>query len=150
MGDMKKSQGDDSPADGDDLRARADEDDLRARFPDPDADARLRVPRGEALPTAPRIEFERPALPEDRRPEGGFRLRPSGMDLRGMGAASTIGITLVASIAIGTGFGWLVDTYLLRSTGTPWGLIVGFLLGTASGFINLVRVANALNRNDGG
>ena len=67
--------------------------------------------------------------------------------LRGMGAASTIGISLVASIATGAGLGWLVDKYLLHSTQTPIGLICGFMLGVFSGFVNLVRVANQLNQD---
>ena len=71
----------------------------------------------------------------------------SGSDLRGVGAASAIGITLAVSIGLGTGLGWLADKYLLHSSGTPWGLIVGFLFGTTSGFINLVRVTNSLNKD---
>nr|CAA9260131.1 hypothetical protein AVDCRST_MAG63-2483 [uncultured Armatimonadetes bacterium] len=125
------------------------QDDLLARFPDPEADERLRVPRGDALPGVPDVRFERPRPRKpDAEGEGRLRLRPLGSELRGMGAASTVGITLVASIAIGAGLGWLVDNFLLRDPATPWGLIVGFLLGTASGFVNLVRVSNHLNRDD--
>lgn len=125
------------------------EDDLRTRFPDPDKDERLRTPRGDALPEAPKVEFNRPTLKRAETPE---TIRYGGAlgNLREMGAASTIGITLVASIGIGAGLGWAVDKYLLHNTGTPWGLIVGFFLGVASGFINLVRVANRLNRDGDG
>ena len=123
-----------------------DAEDLRARFPDPETDARLRTPRGEALPDVPEARYERPKPPPDPASQRGSGLSPLSPDLRGMGEASTIGIMLVASIAIGAGLGWLVDTFVLRSAGTPWGLIVGFLLGVASGFVNLVRVANRLNK----
>ena len=124
------------------------EDDLRTRFPDPDADARLQVPRGDALPQVPAAEFRRPTLPEVDPLAKNPKLRHLPGELRGMGAASTVGLTLVISIAIGAGLGWLVDKFLLRDPATPWGLIVGFLIGVASGFLNLVRVANQLNRDD--
>ena len=128
------------------------DEDLRARFPDPEADARLRTPRGDALPKVPQAEFHRPTLKSAETPgsKNSVLAGLSGGDLRGIGAASTIGITLVASIAIGAGLGWLVDKYLLHSTSTPWGLIVGFLLGVISGFMNLIRVASRLNRDGDG
>lgn len=126
----------------------SDEEALRARFPDPETDARLQTPRGESLPEAPRVEFQRPTLPQADPLAKNPRLTSLMTDLRGMGAASTIGITLVASIAIGTGLGWLADKLIGGGSGTPWGLIIGFLLGTASGFVNLVRVANRLNRDE--
>lgn len=125
------------------------DDDLRSRFPDPDADPRLRTPRRDALPEAPQIEFKRPTLKRPDAPGRGAQDTGLG-NLRAMGAASTIGITLVACIAIGTGAGWAVDTFLLHSVGTPWGLIVGFFVGVASGFVNLVRVANRLNQDGDG
>ena len=133
------TSGKDAPSD--------EEEDLRTRFPDPDSDERLRVPRGEALPEVPEAQFTRPSLPQADTGKGSAGLSPLKADMRGMGEASTIGITLAASIAVGTGLGWLVDRYLLKSSGTPWGLIVGFLLGTTSGFVNLVRVAGRLNKD---
>jgi F0F1-type ATP synthase assembly protein I len=63
-----------------------------------------------------------------------------------MGIASTIGFSLVGSIVAGTVLGLLADRYLLHSTTTPWGLIIGFLAGVLSGFISLIRVTNRLNR----
>lgn len=129
--------------------------DLRARFPDPDNDARLRTPRVDELPPPPRVNFERPRprKPEQNVRRRGIRLGGSPLtdDMRGAGIASTVGITLAASIAVGTGLGWLFDTFVLkgRTAGaTPWGLIVGFLVGTASGFVNLGRVAGRLNKDD--
>ena len=126
-----------------------DDDDLRARFPDPETDGRLRTPRGDALPESPKVTFRRPTFQRADQSEKGGIGRSAG-NLRAMGIASTIGISLVASIGVGTGLGWMADTFLLHSTGTPWGLIVGFLLGVASGFVNLVRVANRLNRDGDG
>ena len=132
----------------DDGKTRRDEaggeEDLKARFPDPDSDDRLRVPRGGDLPEVPRTDFKRPTLPEAR---PNRRIEEMAGGMRGAGAASVIGINLVVCIFIGTGLGWLVDKYLLGSPATPWGLIVGFLLGTISGFVQVVRTANQLNKD---
>ena len=131
------------------------DDDLRARFPDPESDERLRVPTGSALPPPPRIEISRPAPPgeNDKKTSrvgfGALRGAEFGEgDLRSLGEASTIGWTLALSVVIGAGLGYLVDKFVLHSGATPWGLIVGFLLGTASGFVSLVRVTNRLNARD--
>jgi hypothetical protein len=129
-------------------------DDLADRFPDVERDERLQP---VDLPEAPRVTFERPttqAARGDRPPEReeGIRLgragQMSGKDLRSAGIASTIGWGLAGSIIAGTLLGHLVDRYLLGSPATPWGLIVGFLLGVVSGFVNLVRAANRLNRDE--
>jgi len=130
-----------------------DEAEIAARFPDVEKDERLQAARVD-LPPVPDVRFERPktktANPSKPGEGGKFRAGGSfvgGGDLRGMGQASTIGISLAASIFIGAGFGWLLDHFVIKSA-TPWGLIAGFLLGVVSGFINLVRVANKLNRDD--
>jgi F0F1-type ATP synthase assembly protein I len=143
-------------AGADDAQEAQDEDDLlRARFPDPENDERLRVPTGSALPSPPQMEISRPAPPEESNQEtnrvglGALRGAEFGEgDLRSLGEASTIGWTLALSVVIGAGLGYLVDRFVLHSGATPWGLIVGFLLGTASGFVNLVRVTNRLNARD--
>lgn len=125
-------------------------DDLRSRFPDVETDERLNVPRGSDLPEVPQAQFTRPAVPgQPKEGSSGYgRVGGiSGKDLQAQGAAFTIGTTLVASIAVGTGLGWLIDR-ALGTRGTPWGLIIGFLLGTTAGFINLVRVASRLNRDE--
>jgi F0F1-type ATP synthase assembly protein I len=132
-----------------------DEDALRARFPDPENDERLRVPTGSDLPVPPRMEISRPVPPSESDKKtnrvgfGALRGAEFGEgDLRSLGEASTIGWTLALSVVIGAGLGYLVDRFVLHSGATPWGLIVGFLLGTASGFVNLVRVSNRLNARD--
>ena len=48
---------------------------------------------------------------------------------------------LVAGIAVGVLLGWGVD--FLADTG-PWGLIVGFILGSAGGINNVIRTARRL------
>lgn len=62
-----------------------------------------------------------------------------------MGKAMGIGTTLVSSIIGGVIVGWLLDTYVIKAA-TPYGLIVGFLLGTFSGFANMIKLANELNK----
>lgn len=126
------------------------EDDLRARFPDVDTDERLRVARGAVLPEVPQIVFQRPTLPQIDLAAKSAPLRNLSGDLRGAGVASTIGLSLMVAILVGTGLGWLADTYLLHKPATPWGLITGFFVGTITGFINLIRTANRLNRDDPG
>ncbi len=51
--------------------------------------------------------------------------------------ASTAGITLFVCIAIGLWLGYKVDQYI--SQATPWGLIVGGLIGAIAGFWGLCK-----------
>ena len=130
------------------------EDDIRRRFA-----AVEEEPEHGDLPPVPRVDIVRPGAEQAGKPPGssdGIGKMPryvpgggmfSGGNMRGSGQALTIGTSLVASIIVGTGAGWLVDKYLLHSGATPWGLIVGFMLGVASGFMNLIRVANQLNKD---
>lgn len=130
------------------------DDELRARFPDPDRDERLQASAAAELPPVPEVTFSRPNTQTAR---GGGQTTASGAGsgggqgaapgaLRNLGVASTIGFSLVGSIAAGTLLGWLADRYILHSAGTPWGLIVGFFAGVLSGFINLIRATNRLNQ----
>ena len=58
---------------------------------------------------------------------------------RYLGVASTVGINIVLSACIGFAIGhWLIDRYLNTD---PWFTIIFLLLGIASGFIHLFRVA---------
>lgn len=142
------------------------EEDLLAHFPDPETDERLQRLRASDLPPVPEVTFTRPDTqtargtrpkPKPRRSltgTGTSGLQSAGAgsgedeagEYRNMGIATTIGFSLVGSIVAGTVLGWLVDRYLLHSTGTPWGLILGLLAGVLSGFISLFRVANRLNK----
>ena len=57
--------------------------------------------------------------------------------LRTLGALSTVGLSFVLAIVIGTAFGWWLDGQL----GTkPWGFFVFFFLGLAAGVLNVYRV----------
>lgn len=58
---------------------------------------------------------------------------------RYLGVASTVGINMVLSASIGFAIGhWLLDRYLNTD---PWFTIIFLILGIASGFIYLFRIA---------
>ena len=64
---------------------------------------------------------------------------------RKAGLASSIGIVLVVSIVIGWAFGSWLDTKLGTS---PWLMLVFTLLGIAAGFIEMIRIAQQLSKED--
>jgi ATP synthase protein I len=53
-----------------------------------------------------------------------------------MGRGLQMGVELVAGVLAGALLGWLVDRWFGLS---PWGIIIGFMLGTAAGFLNVYR-----------
>ena len=55
------------------------------------------------------------------------------------------GIEFVLTILILGGLGQWLDTRYFGGHG--WGLLVGFLLGVAVGFLNMVRTANGMQRD---
>ena len=66
---------------------------------------------------------------------------------RYLGVASTVGINMVLSTAIGFAIGyWLLDGYLNTY---PWFTIIFLLLGIASGFIYLFRIALKAGKKTG-
>jgi ATP synthase protein I len=58
-----------------------------------------------------------------------------------LGMAFRIGIELVAAVGIGLAMGLLIDRWLDT---TPWGLLLGFLLGSGAGILNVYRAVNGL------
>jgi ATP synthase protein I len=69
--------------------------------------------------------------------------RPDRRWVRQLGALSGVGLTLVISTVLGFGGGLALDRWLGTA---PWLMLVGLLLGIASGFINLFRAAGILGR----
>lgn len=67
---------------------------------------------------------------------GGFALI-SPQDLRTVGALSTLGLSFVLAIVIGTAAGWWLDQWLATK---PLFFFVGFLFGLAAGVLNVVRI----------
>jgi len=57
----------------------------------------------------------------------------------GLGQAVRIGTELLAALIVGGGLGWAADTYLLQTT--PWGMVVGIVLGATAGVRNAYRMA---------
>ena len=54
---------------------------------------------------------------------------PSSQDplFAGLGQAVRIGTNLLATLIVGGGLGWSIDSYLLPTE--PWGLVGGLILG---------------------
>ena len=57
----------------------------------------------------------------------------------GLGQAVRIGTELLAALIVGGGLGWAADTYLFGTT--PWGMVVGLVLGAAAGVRSAYRAA---------
>ena len=106
-----------------------------------------------ALPPTPKLPD--PPKPAYSRPKTSVDPAQKFLEARGIGASDTgamgkafgIGTALVGSILAGAFLGWLADRYLIHPKDTPWGLIAGFLLGCVSGFTNLIRIGNELNKD---
>ena len=65
--------------------------------------------------------------------------------MKAAGQASSIGFVLVISIAIGYFFGSWLD----RRFGTePWLMLVFTLLGITAGFIQVIRIAISLSKEE--
>ena len=69
--------------------------------------------------------------------------RPDRRWIRQVGVLSGVGLTLVISTVLGLWGGYALDQWL--GTG-PWLMLVGLLLGIASGFVNLFRAAGIFGR----
>ena len=57
--------------------------------------------------------------------------------LNALSLVSTLGVTLVSSIAVGMFLGHLLDNWLDSS---PWGMIIGLLLGIVAGFYSMLKI----------
>lgn len=71
-----------------------------------------------------------------------FRLKRSPEEWNSLDLAS-IGITLVLAIGIGSGLGWWIGGKFGNQT---VGLIIGFAMGTAAGFMEMFRAVSRWNR----
>ena len=62
-----------------------------------------------------------------------------------MGNAFKLGSELVAAVAVGTIIGFILDNWF----GTkPWLIILFFFLGAAAGMLNVIKVANKMQKED--
>ena len=60
-----------------------------------------------------------------------------------MGSAFKLGTELVASVAVGTIIGFILDSWFDTK---PWLIIIFFFLGTAAGILNVIRTANRMQK----
>ena len=62
-----------------------------------------------------------------------------------MGSAFKLGTELVAAVAVGTIIGFILDNWF----GTkPWFIITFFFIGVVAGTLNVIRVANNMQKKD--
>ena len=62
-----------------------------------------------------------------------------------MGNAFKLGTELVASVAVGTIIGFILDSWFDTK---PWLIIIFFFLGAAAGMLNVIRTANQMQKED--
>ena len=104
-----------------------------------EGEAELKLPELPPVPTLPEAPRLSPSLPP--RPKAPHEEEPS--QYQRMGLAYTIPASLVAPILVLTLAGYWLDGHFHKS---PYFTLGGALLGTISGFINMIRIANKLNR----
>ena len=62
-----------------------------------------------------------------------------------MGSAFRLGTELVAAVVVGTIIGFILDNWF----GTkPWFIITFFFVGVIAGILNVIRVANNMQKKD--
>ncbi|WP_420547864.1 AtpZ/AtpI family protein [Curvivirga sp.] len=74
------------------------------------------------------------------------RAEKNEIDNKGLSFAVRIGTEFVAALLIGVGIGYALDTWLDTK---PLFLIIFFLFGSASGFMNVYRVVNGMDMTIG-
>ena len=62
-----------------------------------------------------------------------------------MGSAFKLGTELVASVVVGTIIGFILDSWFDTK---PWLIIIFFFLGAAAGMLNVIRVANRMQKEN--
>ena len=72
---------------------------------------------------------------------------PNEKEKRGlfMASAFRLGTELVAAVVVGTIIGFILDNWF----GTkPWFIIIFFFIGVIAGIMNVIRVANNMQKKD--
>ena len=62
-----------------------------------------------------------------------------------MGSAFRLGTELVAAVVVGTIIGFILDNWFDTK---PWFIITFFFLGVIAGIVNVIRVANNMQKKD--
>ncbi len=96
------------------------------------------VPPTPSLPEVPKVQFERPKLPGG--PSPAFQ-----RSTRAVSLAFSIGFALAGPIILGALVGYWLDTRL--GTSPTWTMVL-ILIGVVAGFVQLIRIANRLSREE--
>ena len=70
-----------------------------------------------------------------------------GIDFRRLAEASSVGLLLPSSIAVGLFFGYLLDQWLGTA---PWLLLVFLVLGIVSGLLSMYRALKKYSKDSEG
>ena len=62
-----------------------------------------------------------------------------------IGSAFKLGTELVAAVAVGTIIGFILDSWFDTK---PWLIVIFFFLGAVAGMLNVIRVANKMQKKD--
>ena len=108
---------------------------------DPDEERAKAWPELPDLPELPEAPLLKPTLPPLK---GRTARQIEGEDTaRRMGLAYVLPTALIAPIVIITLAGWWLDDHFHKS---PWFTLGGALLGTVSGFVNMIRIAGKMDQ----
>lgn len=77
------------------------------------------------------------------REESAKAARRKASDASGLGQAFRLSAEFIAGVIAGGFLGWMLDSFAGSS---PWGFIVGLILGFGSGMLNMLRASGELNR----
>ncbi|MBI1243578.1 MAG: F0F1 ATP synthase subunit I [Alphaproteobacteria bacterium] len=87
------------------------------------------------------------AVQERRAGPASRSAKPAGRGTGQIGLGFRISVELLATLAVGTGMGVLLDRWLGTS---PWLTLAFFMLGAAAGMRNVIRVATAAQKKVAG
>ena len=77
------------------------------------------------------------------REESAKAAKRKASDASGLGQAFRLSAEFIAGVIAGGFLGWMLDSFAGSS---PWGFIIGLILGFGSGMLNMLRASGELNR----
>ena len=82
-------------------------------------------------------------MEDGRKDQDGSELSPEARAQRAAAPYISAVWRVVGGVLVGGGVGWLIDAKLHVS---PWGLIVGLLVGMGAGFYGLIQALNSMKK----